>query len=140
MIRLTLIPSFFLLFACSTDRADTISSMNYLQEPIDAACARNALIDEEGFAAVTAISKRGGAEQIEATFNDDLPLSVIVRRQQDGTGEVSVFARLPADSTPLTRRKANFAVQTADEVIYRQCTADGQINPGDGDVIIEAQE
>ncbi|WP_370336178.1 hypothetical protein [Parvularcula marina] len=140
MIRLTLISSVALLAACASNDDNTISSMNYLQAPIEAACARDALIDEEGFAAVTSIRQIGGAEQIDATFNQDMPVTVIVRRQDDGTGEVSVFTRLEEGATPLERRKANFAVTTADETIYRQCTADGKINPGDADVIIEAQE
>lgn len=140
MIRLTPFSALFGLAACAGSAPDVISSMNYLQEPIDAVCARNALVDEEGFAASATIAQTGGAEQIDATFNKTLPLTVIVRRQSDGTGEVSVFARLEEGTTPLDRRKASFAVTTADEAIYRQCTADGKINPDDGTVILEAQE
>lgn len=141
MIRLSLIVVIIILAGCSSNSTNTISSMNYLQEPIDAVCVRSALADEDGFAAVTAIRRTGGAEQIEAIFNDDLPITVIVRRQDDGTGEVSVFTRISPDIDPLQRREAEYAVRAADEAIYRQCTTDGQLNPdGDGDVILDAQE
>ena len=140
MIRSALVFSALALTACADTRDNTISSMNYLQEAVDPVCVRSALADEEGFAALTPIMDRGGAKQIEARFNEDLPITVIVRRLNNNTAEVSVFTRVPGDIDPLARREAAFAVEAADEAIYRQCTADGQINPGDPDVVIETQD
>lgn len=128
------------LGACTNANMTTISSMNYLQEPIDPVCVRTALAGAEGFASKTPIRQRGGAREIDVIFNGDMPITAIVRRLPNGTGEVSVFTRVPKDLDPLQRREAAFAVEAADEVIYRQCTADGKINPGDSDVVIEAQE
>ena len=121
-------------------RGDTVSSMNYLLEPIDPVCAKNAVLDADGFGLRGDLRRQGGAQRFEALFNDDLPLSVIVRHRGDRTAEVSVFSKLPRGADPLMRREAEFAVAAADEAIYRACTEDGRINPeGDGDVVIEAE-
>jgi len=124
-----------LLCACAlSGETETLSVMNYAREPIEAACARDAVLAEEGFALRGPLGRRGGASEFTALFNDDLPVRVIVRNA-DGTGEVSAFTRLPKDATPLERREASFAVEAADEAIYRSCTADGR--ESDGDIVIE---
>lgn len=128
------------LGACAASDADTVSSINYLQEPISATCARDALVQTEGFAVATAIGRNGSAREINATFNSDLAVTVLVRTDREGDGEVSAFVRLSPDSTPFDRREAQFAVRAADEAIYRSCTEDGQTYYDDGDVVIEATE
>lgn len=140
MIRQIFSSSLFIVTACATQKTETISSMNYLMEPIKVSCVRTALLEQDGFSVIADVRNIGGSQQFDATFNDDLPLKIIVRTQADGTGEVSVFSRISADASPLKRREAAYAVEAADETIYRQCTADGKINPDDADVIIEAQE
>ena len=121
-------------------RGDTVSSMNYLMEPVDPICAKTAILDTDGFGLRGDLRRQGDAQRFEAIFNRDLPVSVIVRQRRDGTAEVSTFSKLPRRADPLMRREAEFAVAAADEAIYRACTEDGQINPeGDGDVVIEAE-
>ena len=119
-------------------RGDTVSSMNYLLEPVDPVCAKRAVLDTDGFALRGDLRREGGAQRFEALFNDDLPVSVIVRTRRDRTAEVSVFSRLRRGASPLDRREAEYAVGAADEAIYRACTRDGQIGRG-GDVVIEAE-
>jgi hypothetical protein len=122
------------------DREDrTVSSMNYLQDAIDPACAQGAVLALDGFAARGPIGRRGGAREFTAIFNDDLPLRVIVRAQGDGAAEVSVLTRLRKDANPLARREAEYAVRAADEAIYRTCTKDG-ITHGGESVAIETEE
>ncbi len=124
--------------ACSSPSADRIvSSMNYLQEPISPICARDALLTEEGFAVTTSLRERGGATELKALFNGDLPLTSLIRTRDDGTAEVSFFVKLPPEATPLDRREAEFAVRRADEAVYRQCTEDGKTYGGD--VVIDAE-
>ena len=125
-------------------RGDTVSSMNYLLAPVDPVCAKTAVLATDGFGLRGDLRRVGGrqgdARRFEAAFNDDLPLSIIVRQRRDRTAEVSVFSRLPRGASPLVRREAEYAVGAADEAIYRACTEDGRINPeGDGDVVIEAE-
>ncbi|ADM08973.1 hypothetical protein PB2503_04492 [Parvularcula bermudensis HTCC2503] len=125
---------------CMSGSDRVVSSMNFLQAPVDPSCALAALRDEEGFAVLTPYYRDQGAYRIDARFNEDLPVTVLIRRYDDGSAEVSSFSKLPADATPLTERKAGFAIRAADEVIYRQCTADGQIEPGGAAVVIDPQE
>lgn len=123
---------------------ETVSSMNFLMEPIDASCAQAAVLDTDGFAARGPVRRSGGAREFTAVFNDDLPVRVIVRRQRDGSSEVSALTKLPRGATPLARREADYAVRAADEAIYRSCTQDGITYGGedqDGQtVIIETEE
>ena len=123
--------------AC-TPSGDVVSSMNFLRAPIEPACAQNALLAVEGFSVKTPMVRRGGAQQMQALFNEDLAVNGIVRTLSDGTGEVSFFVKLDKDATPLEQRKARFAVQTADEAVYRACTVDGK--SGSGDIILDTQE
>ena len=131
--------------AAAQRRGDTVSAMNYLLEPVDPICAKRAVLDTDGFALRGDLSRVGGRREgdvrrFEAMFNDDLPLSVIVRTRRDRTAEVSVFSKLRRGASPLDRREAEFAVGAADEAIYRACTEDGRAYPeGDGDVVIEAE-
>lgn len=126
--------------AAAQRRGDTVSSMNYLQSPVDPVCAKRAVLDTDGFGLRGDLRREGGAQRFEAMFNDDLPVSVIVRARRDRTAEVSVFSRLRRGASPLDRREAEYAVGAADEAIYRACTEDGRINPdGDGDVVIDAE-
>ena len=121
-------------------RGDTVSAMNYLLAPVDPVCAKQAVLDTDGFGLRGDLRREGGAQRFEAVFNDDLPVSVIVRQRRDGTAEVSAFSQLRRGASPLDRREAEFAVAAADEAIYRACTEDGLINPeGDGDVVIDAE-
>lgn len=121
-------------------RGDTVSSMNYLLEPIDPGCAKRAVLDTEGFGLRGDLRRDGDARRFEALFNDDLPVSVIVRQRRDRTAEVSVFSRLRRGASPLVRREAEYAVAAADEAIYRACTEDGRAYGEDGgDVVIEAE-
>lgn len=121
-------------------RGDTVSSMNFLLQPIDPVCAKRAVLEADGFGLRGDLRRQGDAQRFEAVFNDDLAVSVIVRQRPDRTAEVSVFSKLSRRADPLMRREAEFAVAAADEAIYRACTADGQINPdGDGDVFIDAE-
>ena len=119
-------------------RGDTVSSMNYLLAPVDPVCAKTAVLGTEGFGLRGDLRRQGDAVRFQAVFNDDLPVSVIVRRRRDRTAEVSVFSRLPRGASPLVRREAEYAVGAADEAIYRACTEDGRLGT-DGDVVIEAE-
>jgi hypothetical protein len=128
------------LAACSSPAPeDTVSSINYLQKPVSASCARDALVGLDGFAVETEIRRRGNAREIRALFNDDLHVTGLVRRTGE-TGEVSFFARLPADATALERKEAEYAVRRADEAVYVACTEDGQTDLGDGKVILEPSQ
>ncbi|MEM9421247.1 MAG: hypothetical protein AAF986_01865 [Pseudomonadota bacterium] len=127
-----------MLAACSSSPDLTVSSMNFLQAPISPTCARDALLTEEGFSVNAPMGKRGGATEIKAMFNGDLPVTSLIRTQPDGTAEVSFFVKLSPKATPLDRREAEFAVRRADEAVYRKCTEDGKIYGGD--VVIDAEK
>lgn len=121
--------------ACAS-RNDTISSINYLQAPISAECARAALLEEDGFAVQTALPKQGTATRLNATFNEDLPVTGLVRQNTDGTAEVSFFVKLAPNTTPLDRREAAYAVRRADEVVYQECTEDGKTYGGAPNMVL----
>ncbi|MBB4658065.1 hypothetical protein [Parvularcula dongshanensis] len=133
------VPLLAALIGCSGSDDDTVSAMNYLLAPIEASCARDAVLAAEGFAVRGGLRRDGDAERFTALFNDDLPVDVIIRTNRDGTGEVSAFTRLSEDPSPLERREAQFAVETADEAIYRACTEDGRTYGDDAGVVIEAE-
>ena len=122
------------------ERTQTFSSMNYAMERVDPTCALAAVRDTDGFALRVGLTRDGNGRRFTAVFNDDLPVTVIIRPGGQATTEVSVFTRLPDDISPLAEREADFAVRAADEAIYRSCTRDGQDYPeGDGDIVIEAE-
>lgn len=127
-----------LVTACAATPDRTVSSINYLMDPIEPSCALNAMVNEEGFATQATLKRRGDAFEINALFNGDLPITGIVRTQKNGTAEISFFVKLSKAATALDRREAEFAVRRADEAVYRSCTDDGK-SYGD-DVVIEATE
>lgn len=124
--------------ACADTATRTVSSMNYAQQRVDVACAQRALLDLDGFVVVAQPARDGDAVRFGARFNDDLPLSVIIRARPDNTSEVSVFTRLSPAPDPLRRRAAEYAVRAADEAIYASCTEDGQA--GEAAVILDGTE
>lgn len=140
MIRIAGLSSIALVSGCISAQPDVVSSINYLQAPIDAQCAYAAIRDADGFSVTDTIVPRGTAQQISAFFNDGTPVQVLVRDLRDGTSEVSVFVRLDRTATPLDRRAAGFAVRHADEAIYRSCTSDGQSYGDDANIILESTE
>lgn len=140
MIRVTGFSAIALVCGCISTQPNVVSSINYLQAPIDAQCAYAAIRDADGFSVTDAIAPRGTAQQISAFFNGDLPVQVLVRDLRDGTSEVSVFVRLDRTATPLDRRAAGFAVRHADEAIYRSCTTDGQTYGDDANIILDSKE
>jgi hypothetical protein len=125
------------LAACSVD--DTaISSMNYLIEPMDPACAVETLSAIKGYVLE---ARRGDRRRTVARFDigpvEDLTL--IVSNPPRGASEASVFVRPPEDATSLQRRMARMAVREADEAIYVNCTEDGR-SKEEPAVVIESQK
>ncbi|MEM9988457.1 MAG: hypothetical protein AAF723_02975 [Pseudomonadota bacterium] len=120
-----------------------VSSMNFLQSPIEPMCVQEALLTADGYSVKTPLSRQQTAYRLNTFFNDDLPVTGIIRNRKDGTSEVSFFTKLDKQATPLDRLKADYAIGLADEVVYQQCTEDGKLKPEDsvsGNVIIEAKE
>lgn len=140
MTRLFSLPMVLLVMSCAVQKPDVISSINFLQEPVDTQCVYAAIRDTDGFSVTDSISSRGTADEISAFFNKSLPVRVYVRDLENGTSEVSAFVRIDEDASPLDRRAASFAVRRADDVIYRSCTLDGKSSSDDAAIILEPTE
>lgn len=125
-----------LVAACAAPDPGTVSSMNYAMQPVDPKCALAAVRDTEGFA-VGPLARDGNGHRFTAVFNDDLPVTVIVRPGSQSASEISAFGRLDPEASPLDRIEMDYAVRAADEAVYRACTEDGRTY-GD-DVVIEAE-
>jgi hypothetical protein len=125
-----------LVTGCAGAPAQTVSSMHYAQAPVDPSCVLNAVLSADGFGVEGPLRREAGARAFTALFNEELPVTVIVRQTGEGA-EISAFTRLAADATPLKRREAAFAVDAVDEAATSACTEAGRLSSS-GDVVIEA--
>ena len=125
-----------LLGACA--QQPFISSMNYAMEPIDPGCAVQSVRALDGFELT---KQSGNFRRTVAKFTagpvDEL--KVIVSNRRDEIAEASVVVRPHRDANPALRLASRFAVETADEAIYGNCTEDGRIY-GEPSFIIELEE
>jgi hypothetical protein len=135
MIRL--VTTILALSACSSNDG-VISSVNFVQEPIDPACAVGQVkaLDDMVLLGLKESHRRTRAV-FDVAGREELLLNVLTPKNRGHAVYVSIRPSQP--DNPLRYRASRLAVQQADEAIYANCTEDGRTY-GPASVTIEGQK
>lgn len=129
----------FLLLAACAGQGPLLSSVNFVPETVDAACAISSVQEEAGLELVSSKEYRGGRTRAVFSMGDEDDLLLNIRKPRWGGNEVFVSVTPSEPDNALKILASRLAVEAADEAIYVNCTEDGRTY-GKPAVVIEGQK